>query len=81
MTSTSSGVLTFVTNSKSSVSENSKLNKIQFLASDYFYIYRCTKDKIGDKQFQGTYNSSTKILEFNFGGIDMNSIEKIDFSS
>ena len=82
MTSTSAGVLTFTAHSKGYTAEISKLNKIQFLASDYFYVYRLTKAKVnGSTQVQGTYNSSTKVLEFKFGGIDINTIDKIEFST
>jgi hypothetical protein len=77
----SHGVLKFNTKSIGYASEATKLNKIQILAADTTYAYSLTKARINGKtQVDGKYDRSKKILEYDFGGIQMDTIEHIDFA-
>ena len=82
MTDKTKGILIF--NAKStgfSQSEAAKLKIIKFLGADYTYIFECVNAKVnGGTAIKGTFNSTHKILEFNFNGFDMNNINTIEFS-
>jgi alpha-glucosidase len=59
-----------------------KLGKVQFLGADYTYVYKLTKAKInGQTEVKGTYSRSTKILEFDFQNLDLNTLHTIEFST
>jgi hypothetical protein len=84
MKDTNSGTLTFDAQSTGfDQSEATKLNIVQFLGADFTYVYRCTKARINGSGdiIVGKYVASTKVLEFEFGGIDMNTIQSIELTS
>ena len=75
------GILKFSTKSVGYKSEATKLGKLQFLGADQTNAYKIVNAQIkdGDK-FVGKYGSD-KVLEFDFGGVDLDTIEQIEFSS
>ena len=78
----SHGVLKFNTKSIGYVSEATKLDKVQFLAADSTYVYSLTKARVNGKtEFEGKYDRSKKVLEYRFGGLQMDAIEHIDFAT
>jgi len=67
-----------------------KLNKVTFLGTNYAYSNKeGTKDlriqfnkaRVNDREYEGIHDSSFKTLEFNFEGLDMNSIDIITFTA